>query len=368
MQVPFADLTASYESQKKEIDRAIQHVLASGYYILGEEVRHFEEEFAAACRCSHAVGVASGTDALLLALKAYDIGPGDEVVTVSFTAVATVAAIELSGARPVFVDIDPHTYTLDPSQLSRTISANTKAIIPVHLYGCPANMELILACARAHNLIVIEDCAQAHGVKSNDRPVGSLGHAAAFSFYPTKNLGAVGDGGAVVCQDDLIAERLRELRQYGWRRRYVSEEVGYNSRLDELQAAILRVKLKNLARNNAARRQAAAVYNRRLKNTPLQLPGENLNTDHVYHLYVVQAPDREALTAYLAQRGIASAIHYPVPVHLQPAYWRYGYKRGSLPVSERLADSVLSLPIYPQISEAQLTAVAEVVQNFYKAI
>ena len=368
MHVPFIDLTAAYESQRAQIDRAVQRVMAGGWYILGKEVLRFEEGFGAFCNSEHTVGVASGTDALLLALKAYDIGPGDEVITVSHTAVATAAAIELSGARPVFIDVDPLTYTLDPSQLPGALTSCTRAIIPVHLYGQPANMDPIRAFAEAHDLIIIEDCAQAHGAKYGGHLTGSMGHAAAFSFYPTKNLGAAGDGGAIICRDERIAERLRELRQYGWQQRYISEEVGYNSRLDELQAAILRVKLQNLTHDNNARRRAAAHYNQLLQDLPLHLPQERSDSQHVYHLYVVQTPDREALRAFLGKRGVATAVHYPVPVHLQPAYKRHGYERGSLPVSERLADSVLSLPMFPQISELQVSLVAEAVRDFYAVI
>lgn len=364
MHVPFVDLSAAYESQKAAIDRAVQRVLAGGWYVLGEEVRRFEEEFAAFCNSKQAVGVAAGTDALLLALKAFDIGAGDDVITVSFTAVATAAAIEMSGARPIFVDVDPKTYTLDPSQLADVLTADTKAIIPVHLYGQPADMDAIISFARANDLIVIEDCAQAAGATYKGRMAGSMGHAAAFSFYPTKNLGAMGDGGAVVCQDARTAERLRELRQYGWRERYISEEVGANSRLDELQAAILRVKLQNLANDNEARRRAAVQYSQMLRDLPLLPPQERANSQHVYHLYVVQTAQREALRAFLAQRDVGTAVQYPVPVHLQPAYTRHGYERGSLPVGEQLADAVLSLPMYPQISEAQVTAVCTAIRDF----
>ncbi len=368
MGIPFVDLAAAYDAQKKAIDEAVERVLAGGWYILGNEVRRFEEEFAAFCYSNHAAGVASGTDALLLALKAYDIGAGDEVITVSHTAVATAAAIEMSGARPVFVDVDPLTYTLDPAKLPGAVTAASKAIIPVHLYGQPADMAPIMAFAEMHNLIVIEDCAQAHGAAYEGNVAGSMGQAAAFSFYPTKNLGAVGDGGAIVCRDEETAVRLRELRQYGWRERYISEEVGYNSRLDELQAAILRVKLERLALDNDARRQAAALYDHLLADTPLIRPHARAGCQHVSHLYVVQTADRSALQAHLTERGIGTAVHYPVPVHLQPAYRRLGYERGSLPVSEGLAESVLSLPMYPQISEAQITAVARAVQEFFAAV
>lgn len=367
VQVPFVDLAAAYLAQKSEIDEAVQRVLAGGWYILGEETSRFEAEFAAFCGGEHAVGVASGTDALLLSLKAAHIGPGDEVITVAHTAVATAAAIELSGARPVFVDVDPQTYTLDPALLSGAFTAQTKAIIPVHLYGQTADMDSILAFAAAHDLLVFEDCAQAHGAAYGEHTAGSMGHAAAFSFYPTKNLGAAGDGGAIVCRDKDADRRLRELRQYGWRERYISEEVGMNSRLDELQAAILRVKLRTLAADNESRRAAAARYDQLLAGTPLVLPQVRRSSSHVYHLYVVQVPQRDALRRYLTQRGIATAVHYPIPVHLQPAYRHYGCEPGSLPVSEHLAGSVLSLPLFPQISEAQQSAVARAIREFFSA-
>jgi len=367
MQIPFIDLAAAYEAHQSDIDQAIQRVLDSGQYILGQEVEQFEQAFAAFCDSGHAVGVASGTDALLLALKAFDIGPGDEVITVSHTAVATAAAIVLSGAKPVLVDIDPRTLTLDSSLLPGALTARTRAVIPVHLYGQTADMAPIRSFAMAHGLAVIEDCAQAHGAAYGSRIAGSMGDAAAFSFYPTKNLGAIGDGGAVVCRDGSLAGRLREMRQYGWRERYVSAEVGMNSRLDELQAAILRVRLAHLDADNGARRRLAALYNELLADTPLALPHEAHGQRHVYHLYVVQAPDREALRAYLSERGTATAVHYPVPVHLQPAYSHLGYEPGSLPVSEQTAESVLSLPIFPQMEEVQVTAVAQAVRDYYRA-
>lgn len=366
MQVPFVDLQAGYLAQKAEIDSAIANTLFSGWYILGQEVRQFEEEFAAFCKTSHAVGVASGTDALLLALKALDIGPGDEVITVSHTAVATTAAIELTGATPVFVDVDPLSCTMNPELIEAKITDRTKAILPVHLYGHPADMNSIMKIARSHNLRVVEDCAQAHGALFAGQPLGSLGDAGTFSFYPTKNLGAVGDGGAVVCHDPGIAARLQSLRQYGWRRRYISEEAGYNSRLDEIQAAILRVKLHDLQANNQRRRLAADLYAQLLANLPLQLPQEQTCCQHVYHLYVIQTAERDDLRAYLSENDIGTAIHYPVPVHLQPAYRHLGYGPGSLPETERLAATILSLPMFPQISEDQASIVAGAVQDFYR--
>ncbi len=365
MKVPIVDLKASYLAQKAAIDSAITRTVSSGWYILGQEVTAFEQEFAAWCQAQYAVGVASGTDALLLALKACDIGPGDEVITVSHTAVATVVAIELCGATPVFADVDPRTYTLDPAQIERLISERTRAILPVHLYGHPADMQRIMAIAADYQLRVIEDNAQAHGARIAAKQVGSWGDAAAFSFYPTKNLGALGDGGAIISNDPEIIGRIRALRQYGWQRRYISEEAGYNSRLDELQAAILRVKLRRLEADNQRRRQAAALYNELLADSPLQLPYAAAGTYHVYHLYTIQSGQRDDLQAHLAGQGIGSAIHYPLPVHLQPAYRRLNYRAGSLPNTEKLAQRILSLPMFPHISDSQIETVAGKILAFF---
>jgi len=366
MNIPFIDLAADYHQHQAEIDAAIQQVLESGWYILGQEVSRFEDEFANYCGLAHAVGVASGTDALHLALQAVAIEPGAEVITVAHTAVATVAAIEQSGARPVLVDIDPVTYTLDPACLEGAMTSRTRAIIPVHIYGHPANMKTILEIARRHNLWVIEDCAQAHGAEYQARPVGSWGDIAAFSFYPTKNLGALGDGGIVVTNNAELADRLHLLRQYGWRERYISSIPGFNSRLDELQAAILRVKLRYLDVTNATRRKLATHYNRLLAETPVGLPSEQVDCRHVYHLYVIQTTQRDALQAYLKNQGIAAAIHYPAPVHLQPAYAKLGYRLGSLPVTEQLAQQALSLPMYPQLTMVQVETVANAIIDFYR--
>ena len=366
MKVPFMDLAADYQQYRPEIDAAVHGVLDSGWYILGREVTYFEQEFAAFCGVEHAIGVASGTDALHLALRLFSIGPGDEVITVAHTAVATVVAIEQTGARPVLVDVDPVTYTLDPERLEAAITSRTRAIIPVHLYGQPADMESILDIARRRQVRVIEDCAQAHGALYQGRPVGSWGDVAAFSFYPTKNLGALGDGGAIVTAEADLAQQLRLLRQYGWRERYISEIAGFNSRLDELQAAILRVKLQHLETGNKGRRQLAVQYQQLLAETPLSLPVTRKDCQHVYHLYVVQAPNREALQASLFKAGIATAIHYPAPVHLQPAYAGLGYRLGDLPVTEGLAQQILSLPMYPQLQPSVVEAVAEAIAQFYR--
>lgn len=367
MKIPFLNLEAEYRALKPEIDAAVARVLASGWYILGEEVRHFEQEFAAFCGAAEAVGVASGTDALLLALRAAGIGPGDEVITVAQTAVATVAAIELSGARPVLVDVEPGRYTLDPALVAAVISPRTRAIVPVHLYGQAADLDPLLAIARQHGLVLIEDCAQAHGARYKGAPVGGLADLAAFSFYPTKNLGALGDGGLVTTNDPKLAERVRLLRQYGWARRYISDIPGTNSRLDELQAAILRVKLAKLEAGNERRRQLAATYDQLLTAEGLRRPETRPECRHVYHLYVVQCAQREELAEYLSEQGIGTAVHYPVPVHLQPAYRRLGYQAGSLPVTEALAGSILSLPLYPHMPEGAVVEVAAAINKFYGA-
>ena len=362
--IPLVDLKAAYGRLQAEIDAAVARVLAGGWYILGPEVSAFESEFAAYLGVEHAVGVASGTDAVLLALRALGIGPGDEVITVAHTAVATVAAIELAGATPRLVDINPTTYTLDPAQLAAAIRPRTRAIVPVHLYGAPADMDAVLAVARAHALPVVEDCAQAHGARYRGQMVGTLGDAAAFSFYPTKNLGALGDGGAVATNRPEVAERLRLLRQYGWRERYVSDVAGTNSRLDELQAAILRVRLRHLDAENAVRRWLAARYDAALAGLPIARPAARPDDGPVYHLYVIRAAARDALAEHLRARGIGTAVHYPVPVHRQPAYAHLGYGPGSLPATEAAAAEVLSLPMYPDLTEESVDAVVAAIKEY----
>lgn len=355
---------AQYLAHKDEIDAALRRVLDAGWYILGEEVRQFETEFAAYLGVQHALGVGSGTEALHLALTACGLGPGDEVITVAHTAVATASAIELCGAVPVLVDIAPDTFTLDPAHLAHVLSPRTKAIVPVHLYGQPADLAPILAFAQQHGLRVIEDCAQAHGAHYGARRVGAWGHIAAFSFYPTKNLGALGDGGAVVTNDPALAERVRLLREYGWAERYVSRIAGWNSRLDEMQAAVLRVKLKYLDADNSARARLAARYDSGLQGAGLGLPRPRAEGEHVYHLYVIRSARRDALQAFLKTRGVGALVHYPVPVHIQPAY--RGRLRGgdSLPETERAAREVLSLPMYPELTEAEVQAVIAWVRAF----
>ena len=341
---------ADYLAHKAEIDAAIRRVLDSGHHILGPEVAAFESEFAAEIGAEHCVGVANGTDAVHLALRACGVGPGDTVATVSHTAVATVAAIELAGAVPLLVDIEPDTFTLDPAQLDAALAARpgVKALVLVHLYGHPAAAACV-EVARRHGLRVIEDCAQCHGAALDGRTTGTWADAAAFSFYPTKNLAAIGDGGAVLTGDATIAARVRELRQYGWKQRYISDTTGMNSRLDELQAAILRVKLRTLRTSNQRRRHLAAIYTAGLAGTPFIAPTTRAGATHVFHQYVIRAPRRDELLAALTARGIPAAIHYPQPVHLQPAY-AGRIPHGDLAETERACREILSLPLHPHLA------------------
>lgn len=359
-----ANPKAQYSAYKPEIDEAIQRVLDRGRYILGEEVKNFESEFASYIGVNHAVGLGSGTEALHVALAACQIGVGDEVITVSHTAVATVAAIELAGATPVLVDIEPDFFTLDPHQLRAAITPRTRAVIPVHLYGQPANLELIMEIAREHNLRVIEDCAQAHGSTYQGKCVGSYGDIACFSFYPTKNLGALGDGGLVCTNDTGLAERARLLREYGWAERYVSHTTGWNSRLDEIQAAVLRVKLRYLDQDNRKRARIADQYGEGLSDCELVLPPVRDGATHAYHLYVVRSPKRDQLQAFLKDRGIGTLVHYPVPVHLQPAYNERTPCGSGLSQTECAARDVLSLPIYPELDDADVQQVIESIRDF----
>ncbi len=367
--IPQTDPKAGYLAHRAEIDRAVAEVLESGWYILGQQVTAFEAEFAAFLATAQVVSVANGTDALHLALRACGVGPGDAVITVSHTAVATVAAIELAGAVPILVDIDPVTFTMDPRHLAVTLETyatgeygRLKAIVPVHLYGHPADMPAIVELARSYDLYVIEDCAQAHGAAIEGRKVGTWGHLAAFSFYPTKNLGALGDGGAVATNEAGLAEQVRLLREYGWRERYISSEQGLNSRLDELQAAILRVKLRYLDEDNRRRRELAGSYDRLLAPSQLALPQIQKGVEHVYHQYVVRSRQRDELRAFLKNNGVGALIHYPVPVHLQPAYKdRVPLGPGGLGQTEQTCREILSLPMYPQLELAQIEQVSRLI-------
>lgn len=365
MNVPFVDLQAEYQTIKGEIDTAIAGVLNRSDYVLGPAVKEFENAFADYCETDHAVGVDSGYSALELILKAYDIGPGDEVITAANTFIATALAISNCGARPVLVDIDPHTYNLDPAQLEAAITPATRAIIPVHLYGQPADMDPILTIARQHDLKVIEDACQAHGARYKGRRTGSLGDAAAFSFYPSKNLGAYGDGGMIVTSDTHVADQARLLRNLGQPAKYQHHIKGYNHRLDTMQAAILCVKLPHLDEGNAARRAAAVVYNRLLADLPVGRPHEAAWAEHVYHLYVIQVTDRNALLAHLNEAGVATGIHYPIPIHLQPAYAELKHKPGDFPVTEQCAGQILSLPMYPDISQEAVVHTVNSIRAFF---
>jgi dTDP-4-amino-4,6-dideoxygalactose transaminase len=358
---PYANVLA----HKAEIEAAMTRVLASGSYILGEEVAAFEREFAGYVGASHAIGVASGTDAIQLALRALGVGAGDAVATVSHTAVATVAAIELAGATPVLVDIDPGTFTMNAACLDRAMNRRVKAIVPVHLYGHPADLAAILSIAERHGAVVVEDCAQSHGATLGGRATGTAGRAGAFSLYPTKNLGALGDGGVVVTSDAAVAARIRALREYGWRERYVSSEAGLNSRLDEMQAAILRVKLGYLDAENARRREIALWYNQSLAGLPLTLPAVSKGATHVFHQYVVRTPVRDALREHLKQSSIGALVHYPVPVHLQPAYRDRVILAGTLEASEAAAREVLSLPMFPELPADAVERVCAAVRGFF---
>jgi dTDP-4-amino-4,6-dideoxygalactose transaminase len=368
--IPQTDPRASYIAQQHAIDCAISRVLEGGSYILGQEVESFEAAFADFVGVDHAVGCASGTDAIELALRACNIGAGDLVFTVSHTSVATVAAIERVGAIAVLIDVEPGTYTISPHELSRALQVPHRgrpaAVLPVHLYGQPAELSALCDLARANGLRLIEDCAQSHGALYRGRPTGSFGDVGCFSFYPTKNLGALGDGGMVVTKNSALAAALREMREYGWRERYVSACVGINSRLDAIQAAILEVKLGSVAADNARRRTIADRYDSGLAKFPLMLPKRRADAIHVFHQYVIRLAERDVLRNWLHAAGIGTAIHYPVPVHLQPAYrGRLTTGPSGLGVTERAARQILSLPMYPQISEEMIDRVITQIEGFF---
>jgi len=360
--IPFNDLAPVHRLLAAQITEAVRRVVESGWFILGPEVEAFEAEFAAYHQVEHAVAVANGTDAIELALRAAGISAGDEVITVAHTAVATVAAVERAGAIPVLVDIDPLTYTIDPEAAATAITPRTRALLPVHLYGQPADLGALVALAEKHHLLLIEDCAQAHGARYHGQLVGTFGHLAAFSFYPTKNLGASGDAGAVITRDPAYAARLRRLRNYGQSSRYIHDERGINSRMDEFQAAILRIKLPYLNDYIAVRRRFAQIYDETLSG--VTKPTARADGDHVYHLYVIGHPQRDQLMEHLKQTGIGTLIHYPIPVHLQAAYADLGYAHGSLPITEQIADEIVSLPLYIGLSENDLRSVAAAVNQF----
>ena len=358
MNIPWVDLTIQHRNIRSEINSAIQDVLDRGDFILGHDVTKLEEEFAAYCGTKYAVGVDNGLSALELSLRAFGIGSGDEVIVPAHTFTATAAAVSFSGAKPVFVDIDPETLNLDVEKIEEAITSRTKAILPVHLYGLPVDMNVILGIAEKYNLIVVEDACQGHGANYKGQRVGSLGNAAGFSFYPTKNLGACGDGGMVTTNDAKAAETIRALRNCGQTAKNVHELSPFNRRLDNLQAAILRVKLHYLDQWIESRRKLAALYNKLLAGSEVVIPIEPPGYRHVYHLYVIRSKNRDALQAYLKERGIGTAIHYPNPVHLQPFYMQNGKPQASCPVAETLCEEILSLPMYPEMTDEQVETVA----------
>ncbi len=362
--IQFLDLAAQYRAIAAEVDAATAKVILESDFILGRELGAFEEEFAAYCETRYAIGTDSGTSALELAFRAFGIGPGDEVITVANSFIASALAVSHAGATPVLVDADPQTCTMDVSALAGAITPRTKAIVPVHLYGHPADMGPICLLAEKHGLVVIEDACQAHGARYQGKRVGSLGHAAAFSFYPGKNLGAYGDGGMIVTNEPDVAKRVEMLRNYGQTEKYHHVTQGFNRRLDTLQAAVLRVKLKYLDKWNAARRQHAALYRHWLQGSSVIPLIEASYAESVWHLYVIRAERRDALREHLISRGIGTGIHYPVPIHLQPAYRSLGYKRGDFPVTEEYARQILSLPMYAELTPERIEAVAEAVRDF----
>ncbi|NDJ76221.1 MAG: DegT/DnrJ/EryC1/StrS family aminotransferase [Chloroflexi bacterium] len=364
MNVPFVDLKKPHAELRTEILEAFERILDRADFVLGQDVTAFEEEFAAFCGAEHAIGVASGLAALELCLRAFDIGPGDEVIIPAHTFVATAAAVTLVGATPVLVDVDPITYNIDVAGIERAISPRSRAIIPVHLYGLPADMEAIMALAARYNLAVIEDACQSHGAVYKNRRTGTLGHAAAFSFYPTKNLGGCGDGGMVVTGDKRVAEAIRAMRNCGQKAKNKHEFFPHNYRLDSLQAALLRIKLRHLDDWNHARRQAAERYTTALAGSSVAPPSQSPDSTHVYHLYVVRTAQRDSLRDFLKAQGVATAIHYPLPIHQQPFFNKAPIRYDALPHSETICNEILSLPMFPEISEDAIAYVIDCVHRY----
>lgn len=365
MKVPFIDLKTQYKQIEHEVVPMITEAMANGAFIGGEQVSCFETEFAKFCNSSYCVGVNSGTDALRFSLMAVGVGPGDEVITVPNTFIATTEAISQVGAKPVFVDVYPDTCNMDISKIEDKITENTKAVIPVHLYGQPADMDPILEIAQKNNIAVIEDACQAHGAKYKNRKAGSMGAVGCFSFYPGKNLGAFGEGGAIITQDEDIAQKIRMIRDHGQRKKYFHDLEGYNGRLDAIQAGVLRIKLKRLDDWNRARSENAAYYNKFLSEiSSVTLPTEAEFADSVYHLYVILIDDRDKLQKFLDSKGIATGLHYPLPLHLQKAYENLGYKKGAFPVTEHIADRLLSLPMFPELKPEQIEYVVKSIKEY----
>jgi dTDP-4-amino-4,6-dideoxygalactose transaminase len=363
MNIPLVDLKAQYAPLKEEILAGIAEALDGMHLFLGQNVQNLETEFAQYCNVKHAIGVSSGTDAIHMILRAMDIGPGDEVITVAHTFIATAEAILLAGAQPVFIDIHPQTYLMDVDQIEKAITPRTKAILPVHLYGQMADMDAILDIADRYGLRVIEDACQAHGAEYKGHRSGSLGDAGAFSFYFSKNLGAYGEGGIITTNDDDLAQKLNSIRDHGSSQRYHHQRVGWNARLDEIQAVVLRAKLPHLEQWNEKRREHARLYNELFTGTPFITPVEAPGNRHVYHLYVIRTPERDELQARLKEAGIFTGIHYPVPIHLQEAMDFLGYTPGSLPVTEQVVSEILSLPMYAELTNEQVKIVVEHIQE-----
>jgi len=366
MKVNFVDLKKQYLTIKPEIDTAIQQVIDNSSFILGDEVSEFEKEFAAFCGVKYAVGLDSGISALELGMRALGIGPGDEVITPANSFIASSSSISFTGAKPVLVDCLPDTYNIDPKCVEKAITKKTKAIMPVHLYGQPAEMDSILKIARKHRFFVVEDACQAHGALYHGKKTGSFGELAAFSFYPGKNLGAYGDAGALVTNKKKIAQKVSMMRNYGQKKKYDHQFLAWNRRLDNLQAAILRVKLRHLDLWNKKRFENAEVYYGLLSHSPVVIPYILPKARHVFHLYVIQTERRDELQKFLNERGISTGIHYPVPIHLQKAYKSLGYKRGEFPVTEKLSKKILSLPMYPELSRIEIEYVVEQIQEFFR--
>ncbi|CDF57743.1 DegT/DnrJ/EryC1/StrS family aminotransferase [Thermobrachium celere] len=364
MKLQLLDLKAQYETIKEEIKEAVINTIESGHYILGPQVKKLEEDIAKYCGVKHGIGVANGTDALVLTLKAFGIGEGDEVITTPFTFFASAETVSQVGATPVFVDVRPDTYCIDADKIEEKITSRTKAIIAVHIFGQMCDMDKIMDIANRHKLIVIEDACQAIGAEYKGKKAGSIGHAACFSFFPTKNLGGYGDGGMVVTNDDEIAQKIRMLRFHGSKIKYYHDMIGYNSRLDEIQAAILNVKFKYIDEWNNARKEKAHVYNELLRGTKCVTPYEDSKCKHIYHLYILQHENREELLKYLNENGVATGIYYPVPLHLQNVYKNLGYNEGDLPVSEMLSKRTFAIPLYPEITFDQQKYVADLIKKF----
>ncbi len=365
MKVNFLDLKAQYESIKGEIDAAIAQVINSSSFVLGPSVAKFEQEFAKFCQCDETVAVNSGTSALFLTLKALGVGAGDEVITAANTFIATAAAIIYTGATPVLVDVDPVTRNIDLDKIESAISSRTKVIIPVHLFGCMVDMDKINAIAKRHNLIVLEDACQAHGALFKSKPAGSYGIAGAFSFYPGKNLGAYGEGGAITTSDKELAKEIRKLRDHGSEKKYYHDVIGYNARMEGIQGAVLGVKLKYLPKWNQERNRVANRYQRNLKDLPVTCPSEFNDYFQVYHLFVIEIEQRDKLQAFLSGNGIPTLIHYPIPIHKQKAYLDAGFKAGSFPVTEKLAGAILSLPVYPELQDEQVDYISSKIREFF---